>query len=669
MRFTGIHIRNFGILADVSLSPTEANSGSAVFLNGSNGRGKTSFQSAIRWCIYGLDGLDELVSKSAVRGSSLGSQIEVKVELNLDIDKNGTIANIKRSQLFEKNSDSRVRRIGQETLSVRTIEPGKLADLLPNPEVWVRKFFPERFMNFFLFDGEMMKNFFDTRVKGAIENAVREIAGVDYFEEIAKKLELAKTAVDKIIAKKSGGEAEKVRQTLSDCRILVLKVSEQLEHDDQALSFLEDELRVGEKRWAGVESAARDAERSSEIRRDLATKGSMLEKVEAEFNELVIKAGSMALLGGVVPVVTREIELAHKNGTLPPPFNPASLTHLLDRGACICGSDLTGDSAGAKEVQTLISNFEKSSLVGKKLDASGRQLDIAKALVQSEFQTLKSKNEQIIQLRDDIEKLKREQDALTVGLDGNSDQSLATLGKRINELNKLIPDLRLTIAEAKKDLNDRLIPAEKNAQNQFDQASSNEDEVKILKTESRLTGELAQAAGAIHAVAIQLVRERLEDSISRKFEVVKSGTYKTTVTDDFDVLTFNEDGSAAVLSEGEKMMKAYIFAFALREVVGLSFPLVVDTPFGRLDEYHRGQVAEMLADLVHSDTGAQHRQAIFLMHDGEYTPYTKKHFAPTEPFEAFLANTENDKSDLGQGIDPDWFNRTAWKDWKAGKIK
>ena len=669
MRFDSIRVRNFGILAEIDYKPEEGKSSEVVFLNGRNGRGKTSFQSAIKWCIYGIGDLEKALSLWAISEAKQGEQIEMAVELGVNLDSAGAIASIKRNQMFEKTRDGQVRRVGQEKLSVRTIGDDRLADVVPKPEVWLRKYFPERFMNFFLFDGELMKNFFDTRVKGAIENAVREIAGVDYFEEVSKKLELTKTAIDKAIAKKSGGDAERVRKNLEDARNLVLKVSQSLQSNSQKLSDLEQELKDCEARWAGVKDAAEDAERNIEINRLLTEKGRTLSRLNLEFNDLALRAGSMAFLSGAVNILEDAILHAREEGTLPPPFNPAALEHLLAREECICGGDLSEGSKGCSEILDLIKNFEKASLVGNKLDSSGRGLEVAGARLSGDFATLKAKNETIIGLRQDIEELRAEQDTLTASLGELPETSLAVLSARIRELNGILPNMRLDLAEEERDLKDRLIPAERKAQEAFDDVSANADEVNQLAAESRLAGELSQAAGAIHAIAIQLVRERLEESISKKFAIVKSGSFTTRVTEDFEVLTLEPDGTEAILSEGEKMMKAYIFSIALREVIGLAFPLVVDTPFGRLDEYHREELAELLADLVSSDSANGNRQVIFLMHDGEYTPYTKKHFEKTKPVEAYLTWEEKEKkSMLGYGIASEWFATSAWKDWKAGKI-
>lgn len=671
MKFSRITIRNFGILADVAFNPSAKTVPRVVFLNGRNGRGKTSFQGAIRWCIFGSQ-VDSAASLSrwAINQSKAGGTVEMAVELEVDLNAEGYRASIKRSQLFEIDKNKRARRVGQEDVVVREMEANGLANVLPNPEAWLQRYFPQRLSNFFLFDGELMKNFFDTRVKGAIEDAVREIAGVDYFEDVRTKLETVKTQIDKSIAKKSGGDAEMLRQKLQDARTLALKISEKVSKDKTNLSNLEEELKEKGAIWKKVEDLAADANRSTEVQAEISAKDTELIEEENLFRRLILATGPRALVAGGLGLLQEQIATAHKEGTLPPPFNPNALQHLLERGVCICGSDLSTGEPGQEEISSLIRNFEKASTVGKRLDDTGRQWDILQAQVREQFHRITDVNKRIIYLRDEKARLVKEMEALTERLIGHQNQSAANLGKRIQELQRLISDFRVEIAADEKSLRDELEPAAVAAQLAFDEASKGQEEVEGLRREALLAGELAQAAGAIHRVAIQIVRERLEESVSKKFDVVKEGTFVTRVTEDFEVLTENSDGTEADLSEGEKMMKAYIFSIALREVVGLSFPLIVDTPFGRLDEFYREQLAEMLAELVSNDSKNPNRQIIFLMHDGEYTPYTKRHFGKVNPHESYLAwEVKEQKSAIGTGIDPDWFSVTAWKDWKDGKIK
>jgi hypothetical protein len=119
------------------------------------------------------------------------------------------------------------------------------------------------------------------------------------------------------------------------------------------------------------------------------------------------------------------------------------------------------------------------------------------------------------------------------------------------------------------------------------------------------------------------------------------------------------------------MAKAYIFSLALRDVINLGFPLIVDTPFGRLSEDFRVWLARILSEFLVKEAQKSNRQIIFLMTDTEYTPFTKKHFSAAKPLEYFLAyekGNEADKSNLGKGIDPGWLELTVWKAWAEGKL-
>jgi DNA sulfur modification protein DndD len=200
----------------------------------------------------------------------------------------------------------------------------------------------------------------------------------------------------------------------------------------------------------------------------------------------------------------------------------------------------------------------------------------------------------------------------------------------------------------------------------FDKATANTEEATELKEKIDFLSKALGQANTFNSEILEGVRIRLEEFVSRYFSKIKGGSLKTRISEDFEVETLTPDGIPAKLSEGEKMLKAYIFSIALREVVGLSFPLIVDTPFGRLDEVNRGIVSETLRELLGQES---RHQVVFMMHDGEYTPYTKRDFDPVRPFESFLDwDGDSGVSSLSLGIDPDWLKRTAWRDWSRGVL-
>jgi DNA sulfur modification protein DndD len=199
------------------------------------------------------------------------------------------------------------------------------------------------------------------------------------------------------------------------------------------------------------------------------------------------------------------------------------------------------------------------------------------------------------------------------------------------------------------------------AQKKFDKATAGTADAEAIREKVEFLGKVISQAQSFNQQILESVRARLEMYVSEQYSRVKRGDFVTKITEDFEVQTLNKNGVPASLSEGEKMLKAYIFSIALREVVGLKFPLIVDTPFGRLGEENRQLITRTLRDLLKS--GKDH-QVMFMMHDGEYTPYTRDDFSDMAPFEGYLDWKEAEsETSLGLGIDPSWLEFSAWKDW------
>jgi len=72
---------------------------------------------------------------------------------------------------------------------------------------------------------------------------------------------------------------------------------------------------------------------------------------------------------------------------------------------------------------------------------------------------------------------------------------------------------------------------------------------------------------------------------------------------------------------------------------------------------------------VFEEDDSAKQQAIFLMHDGEYTPWVMNHFKPLGPLEYYLEHfdQEFEVTQLRQGIDPEWYEFTAWAEYKSNQ--
>lgn len=675
MKINSIEISNLGVISDVKLDMSSPN-GKLVFVNGSNGRGKTTFQSALRWCFYGENPPEtKFVSKYALAQASNNQLIDVSVKVEIIMDQEGQTAYIERKQVFEKVQDGVSKMIGHSELivKIKNSQAGGFTNVEVNPELWLKRYFPERLINFFLFDGELMANFFEKNVRSAIEDAIREIAGVDLFEQISAKLQQVEANLDKEISKLTGPKAEKANQDLVNKRKILAAVYSDRKETEVELHAKKSRREDVIAKLGDSEGLASSSRRLSQLDGAIEAEGNKLREAESELQAEVLLRGTTGLLKKCFASLYDQVAKAEAEDRLPPPFEPARIQQLIDSGTCLCGTHLLPDSDLTEALKSVIERYKVASDIGRVLDKAHRQIQAVEVEQAMGWKLIDQKNKSLLEVRTKLESLKAEKDSLILKLQGHDAESIRLFADEKQLLDVQIEDLITKIASFNNEIERYVIDVEKLTKD-FHKFSEGNEKAEILKKKSAFAGQVHAAASSIHQLAIKHVRRELEKSVSKMFSVVKKGSFKTEITENFEVNTLHLDGTPVELSEGEKMMKAYIFSIALREVIKLGFPLIVDTPFGRLDQYNQNQLAIMLSEFLKSQNEKENRQVIFSMQDSEYTPYTQKHFVAVDPIVTYLGfapedATEKIKATLGYGVDPDWYQETAWKDWKAGKIK
>ena len=668
MKIEKLIIQNFGIIHNAEFDLMGKN-GNLVFINGLNGRGKTTLQSAIRWCFFGDEpqSTTKFASRYAINKLGEGESITVRTVAEISLDQQGERAYIERAQIFTKQDNGIPKKLGAASLVVKTksAEAAALTDVTIDPDLWISERFPKRLINFFLFDGELMANFFKANVKAEIESAVREIAGVDLFEGISTNLESIEGQLNRKIAKLSGKKSEEIEKrrqdeaTIRDSAVEDLKTAVgDLEKCETRLKAITEQL--GESRETEVTAA-----KLTEVDLGIARYEDIQKKAELEFNLKLVLCGITSLLCPSFQELSRQVQIAKKEDRLPPAFEPERIRELLERGECICGCSLSPGDQRSDSLNKLIEKHAVSSDVGKVLDSIARQIEKLRIKLHGDWKEIQSINNQITGASDERNKLLKEKEGLVIKLRGSDITSIRALAIEKERLESQSYHLRKVKAEL-------LVTFEssdnkfKKLDLEFAELAKGNLEAEELRVQAKFAREVSQSAKQIHEIAIAQVREQLQSAVEEKFAVVKSGKFRTSITRDFEVLTLNDDGSKVDLSEGEGMAKAYIFSLALRDVINLGFPLIVDTPFGRLSGDFRAWLSDVLSSFLLKEAERKNRQIIFLMTDTEYTPYTKKRFSQAKPMEFYLASevgSETEKSVVGQGIDPEWLKHDYWKDW------
>jgi DNA sulfur modification protein DndD len=334
---------------------------------------------------------------------------------------------------------------------------------------------------------------------------------------------------------------------------------------------------------------------------------------------------------------------------------------IIELGRCVCGEEVLPGSDKHRVLESLILEHRDVDSIGQDLQNLCKYVEYWPQNASRQFQVFSEQSKRFTLVNKQVEQKELKLAELQAQLSGaDRDEQLLKQDRK-----KRIPyEISEANSERSKAIEQRdwallqVSTLQKELEKLVKSSSTNLKFTRLIA----LATSLIDAAKLAHRTAVESVRRELEEAVDEEFRVIKDGLFKTQITDTFEVRTVKADGDIIQLSSGENMMKAYVFALALRKVIGFKFPLVVDTPFGRLDSQNRTRLVDMITRLNSSKVLENGNQVIFLMHDLEYTPAIREAFKPNNPVEMYLAYQDADEiSKLSPGIDPEWLKTDAWK--------
>jgi DNA sulfur modification protein DndD len=149
------------------------------------------------------------------------------------------------------------------------------------------------------------------------------------------------------------------------------------------------------------------------------------------------------------------------------------------------------------------------------------------------------------------------------------------------------------------------------------------------------------------------VRQKVAENLNDEFQsmVWKKNFFKPVeIDEDYRVLVYNKAGVEirSMLSAGETACLAFAFSLTLSDVAGFSYPMVVDSPLGRLDKEVKEFVSDVLAKALKSDPNAEGKQILMLMTDSEYNQEVADALAHMKPKVCeIIFDEENSESNIG----------------------
>lgn len=626
MKLKRLSMHNFmPYKGDAVLEFPQDESRNTLIVFGDNMRGKTSLLNAIRWTFYGYAygrhlrkiPLHLLPNREAV------NEGKWVMEARIEFEANGSQYDLRRVATM-KNLVAKPER--QEDIQVDTYMQKDGAAISGNEiDAEINQFSPEQVSRFFLFDGELLQEYEELLIEGSeqgkkIKEEIEKVLGVpaltngrDDIRAILKQAQKQQSAEASKI-KGLEGVAERHQQWVAKRESFendLVKLRSQLDDAHNSRLALDDELEKVEKVYSQKSKLDSSRARHKEIEDGIKQKTSFRLQLVGQAWRDLLEPRLIEKQESLLQEQQRLVDLNRERSRIQLHIEQ-TMQYLANQLCPTCGQSLEDSKREAKEKELEQLKFQLRGLGTddtRLTDIAVQTRALNKVIGHGVGERLSDVDKDLARLEFDLSKIENQIEELNEELkEFDTDAIMKTRSRRDGVLKD---EVRLN-----SDVEDR--------KSRIDEADK---EIRILSQrmqpdESYRGARGAQTAGMcekLHA-SFSLSIERLREALRQSVQAQASKAFRAMSTQAaYQGLKINENYGLTILDQnGHEVLLRSAGAeqiVALSLIAGLSHagrpagPVVMDTPFGRLDTKHRKNILGYLPNSA--------SQLILFVHDGE----------------------------------------------------
>ena len=616
MKLTSIKLCNFrqfyGKTPEILLSVSQERN--TTIIHGNNGAGKTGLLNAFTWVLYekfsaAFASENQLVNKRAIAEAQIGSLIECWVELAWDHDSKRYRAK-RECRLYKNETDFDT---GRSELFMQIAgDDGRWYISPQPPEEVIGQILPGSLHQYFFFDGERIEQIVRPDKKAKIAEATKMLLGVEVIDrsikhlgEAKKNLENELKAIGDSETKKLLKTQDKKEQSQAELVTRQTETSQELEHQQTLKNETSALLRE-------LSAAKALQERRQELDSLKVSNQENLKKSNEALKRAISARGYTVLLSEVTTQFRSLVDDLKQRGKLTTGISREFVNNLLKVERCICGGQLHEGSHLHKNVKDWLDKAGIAS-VEETAIRMGAQVDEIDKQAPAFWQEIDTEQATISRLRQDISQIETELDKIQEKLRKNSSEQIRNLEKRLEEIEARITELTLEqganqqqIANLKTEIED--------LGKQIAKHKMNEEKQSLAQRRIGATQDAIERLTEVKLRQERHFRLQLEKRVQEIFSEISFTPYIPRISEKYELaLVENTSGMEAPVaaSTGENQILTLSFIGGIIDRVrewsekkmlmipdSSTFPIVMDSPFGSLDEIYRRRVAMTIPALA-----------------------------------------------------------------------
>ena len=365
MRIESANIRGFKLLEHVRLQFSTQSEKPLTVIRAENGSGKTSILYALRWGMYGNDGIPEgmrLTSTAAEPGKPVSVEVQMTFADNAPLSgeeaRYRLIRTCSETPLEGDNFD----RDAESLRLLRITDKGE-EHIGEGEEALIAKLLPLSLADVFFTNGDDVQRFIsgnqrsERERQAAVHDAIRQVLGLENVETAEKHLSTIAKEFRRELANTGGSELKEAEDEFDEVQRQIDEKTEELSRISHRRREAEEQIRIDERELDGLRGIG-DLEsiqaRIRELENDLRDLDEREKNIRRQMKErLQSESLSWHFIGDRLHRGVAILNQLADSNVIP----GASVEILADRlelGKCICGESLIPGDVRHTHVQNLI---------------------------------------------------------------------------------------------------------------------------------------------------------------------------------------------------------------------------------------------------------------------------------------------------------------------------
>lgn len=582
---------------------------------GNNGAGKTSLLNAFTWVLYekftaAFASPELLVNQRSLMEAAPEQAVECWVELQFEHDRH--IYQLKRKFYATRDAQYQVSYSQANLFMLVAGDDGRWYPPLESPEDIINRILPASLHQYFFFDGERIDGFFRQNQNSNIAEDTKELLGVKVLDRGIEHLKKAKRTLQAELSQL--GDAH-TKQLLEE----QIKLEQDLEQIKALISKITQEAATLEQRKHNLSRQLLEISGADEIQKlklklvkqQKSLKQELLQS-KKELKKLLSRDSYLVFLPQISDRFIDLLQSLRDRGQLATGLKQEFIQQLLDQQRCLCGETLIPETAAYETVKGWLKKAEL-----KNIEASAIRLETQVNNIQSQadnfWQQLDRTQAAIKQQYLELNRLESEIEQANRQLNNYPNRDSQQLQHNIEIVESQIKTLILEQGKNQQQQRDRTQELEQ-LTHKISRHQLTQSKQKLAQKRISICEDAIARLNEVRTRLEQQFRLALEQKVQEIFSFISFTPYIPQLSSDYQLtLIENTSGIATPVaaSTGENQILSLSFIGGIIDRVrqwsennnlmgydSSTFPIVMDSPFGSLDQIYRRQVAKAIPQLA-----------------------------------------------------------------------